>query len=258
MQMPNSNQEWNMVANEFFTQWQFPNCIGALDRKHIRIVPPPNSGSLYFSYKQYNSVVLMALVDACYKFLYVDIGSYGRISDGGVFNSCSLSAALESNTLNIPEDRKLPHSDIASPYVVVADDAFALKRYLMKPYASRNLTVMQRVYNYRFSRARRVVENAFGIMCSRFRVFSKAIPLAPDKVQSVVMAVCVIHNFLLRNPVSAAQYIPEECESTNELQRVSKQGGNRPTNAAVAVRDELCKYFSSDVGSVGWQTDAIK
>jgi len=50
MQMPNSNQEWNMVANEFFTQWKFPNCIGALDGKHIRIVPPPNSGSLYFNY----------------------------------------------------------------------------------------------------------------------------------------------------------------------------------------------------------------
>ena len=88
-----------MVANEFFTQWQFPNCIGALDGKHIRIVPPPNSGSLYFNYKQYNSVVLMALVDACYKVLYVDIGSYGRISDGGVFNSCSLSAALESKNI---------------------------------------------------------------------------------------------------------------------------------------------------------------
>jgi len=76
---------------------------------------------------------------------------------------------LNLKTLNIPEERELPHSDIASSYVVVADDAFALKRYLMKPYASRNLTVMQRVYNCRLSRARRVVENAF---CAAVFVFS--------------------------------------------------------------------------------------
>jgi len=201
---------------------------------------------------------MTALADACYRFMYVDFGSYGRISDGGVFNLCNLSTALETDRLHIPHNRKLPNSEISSPFVIVADEAFALKKYLMKPYASRNLSVMQRVFNYRLSRARRVVENAFGIMCSRFRVFSKAVPLSPEKVEIMVMAVSIIHNFLLRNTASAAQYILDDLQTTTELESVGRQGGNRPTNAASTVRDELCKYFSSNTGSVQWQMDAIK
>ena len=72
----------------------------------------------------------MALVDADYKFLYVDVGCNGRISDGGVFRHSSLSSALENNDLNVPKERMG-----FLPYVVVADDAFPLKTYLTKPYA---------------------------------------------------------------------------------------------------------------------------
>ena len=65
----------------------------------------------------------------------MDIGSCGRISDGGVFNGCELSMALDGpNVLNIPADTTLPKSNIASPYVIVADDAFAMRRHLMKPF----------------------------------------------------------------------------------------------------------------------------
>ena len=73
----------------------------------------------------------MVLVDADYKFLYVDVGCNGRIRDGG---NSSLSNALSLNTLNIA----LSDSE-SLPYVVVADDAFPLKTYMMKPYAFKNL-----------------------------------------------------------------------------------------------------------------------
>ena len=155
VQVPKTVQEWKNVANNFFIQWQFPNCIGSLDGKHVRIQPPPNSGSLYYNCKHFNSIVLLALVDAGYNFFYVDIGSYGRISDGGVFNSCSLLTAVEQQALEIPADEQLPNSNCTTPYVIVADEAFALKKYLMKPHPSRNLTIEQRIYNYRLSRAHR-------------------------------------------------------------------------------------------------------
>jgi len=257
VQVPNSVQEWKCVANSFFVQWQFPNCIGALDGKHVRILPPPNCGSLYYNYKHFNSIVLLALVDASYKFLYVDVGSYGRISDGGVFNSCSLLTAIESHALQLPADAQLPNSKLTSPHVIVADDAFALKKYIMKPYANRNLTTEQRIYNYRLSRARRVVENAFGIMCSRFRIFSKPVALSPDKIERIVMATCCLHNFLLRNPVTAAQYVPCEIHTSNDLQSVTNHVGKRSTNEAAAVRDTLCSYFNSPEGAVAWQMKAI-
>jgi len=257
IQVPTSSEEWQKIAAEFHCQWNFPNCIGALDGKHVQIVPPQNSGSLFFNYKHYNSIVLLALVDACYRFLYVDVGSYGRISDGGVFNSSTLSSAMESNMLCTPNDCKLPGSSISAPHVIVADDAFALKRYIMKPYTRRNLTQQQRIYNYRLSRARRVVENAFGILSSRFRVFGKAINLSPDKVQAVVMAACCLHNFLLRNPTSASGYIPENPDTSSDLRPIAKQGSNRHSKDAMAVRDAFCQYFNSDAGAVSWQLNAI-
>ena len=256
-QIPAEEWQWKNIASQFYVQWQFPNCVGALDGKHVQIQPPPNCGSLYYNYKQFNSVVLMALVDAGYRFLYVDVGSYGRISDGGVFNGCSLSTALESDMLNIPPDCSLPGSADSGPFVIVADDAFPLKRYLMKPFGTKNLSVMQRIYNYRLSRARRVVENAFGIMCKRFRIFEKSIPLSPAKVQNVVMAVCCLHNFLLRDARSSSQYLLDDPDPTCDLKSVSRQGSNRASNDAQLVRDVLCRYFNSDSGAVSWQADVI-
>jgi len=256
-QTPTTEHQWRTVADGFWTQWNFPHCLGALDGKHVRIQPPPDSGSLYYNYKHFNSVVLMALVDACYRFLYVDIGSYGRISDGGVFNSCSLAEALETNCLNIPGSSQLPESNTVSPFVIVADDAFALRKYVMKPYSQKNLSREQRIFNYRLSRARRVVENAFGIMASRFRILLKAINLSPEKVQTVVMAICCLHNFLLRNPTSAGQYISPDDEPVADLAPLEKQKVNRASNEAMRVRENLCLYFNSEAGSVSWQGNYI-
>jgi len=215
---------------------------------------------MYFNYKQFFSIVLMALVDAQYKFLFVDVGSCGRFADGGVFNSCSLSAALEAvdNPLQVPADCNLPGTDICLPYVMVADDAFAMKRYLVKPYSARNLNLQQRIFNYRLSRARRVVENAFGILSSRFRIFGKAIPLAPEKVQTIVIAACCLHNFLFRNKSAAAQNMLEIPQQMADLQSVCQPNKiNRHANDAIAVRDKLCTYFSSTAGAVSWQMNAV-
>lgn len=71
--------------------------------------------------------MLLALVDADYKFIYVDIGCNGRISDDGVFKNSTLGQALEQNDLNIPAASPLAGRDTPSHYVIVADDAFPLK-----------------------------------------------------------------------------------------------------------------------------------
>jgi len=207
LQMPRCKEEWLEIAQEFELKWQFPHCLGALDGKHISILPPPNSGSQYYNYKHFFSIVLLALVDANYRFLYVDIGCCGRVSDGGVYNNSSLAKAFTDNSLDIPADTHLSGSDIITPYVVVADDAFALKPHQMKPFSYRQLTTEKQVFNYRLSRARRVVEHAFGILSQRFRVFGKAIPLSPEKAQVIAMAACCLHNFLLRSRVSADCYM---------------------------------------------------
>ena len=79
------------IADEFETQWSFRNCVGATDRKHVRIRGPQSSGSQFYNYKSYFSVHIQAVVDAKYKFMTVDIGAYGRQSDSGVFTESSVS-----------------------------------------------------------------------------------------------------------------------------------------------------------------------
>lgn len=261
--MPNSNIEWNNIAQQFQDKWNFPNCIGALDGKHIVLQAPKNSGSHYFNYKGCHSIVLMALVDANYKFLYVDVGCNGRVSDGGVFGNCSLSRALEENILHIPHERALPGRNKAIPFVVVADDAFALKPYIMKPYPFRNQPGPNRVFNYRLSRARRVVENAFGHIANRFRILRRPIELCPEKAIKVVLAICALHNFLLIRD-SNLKYLFEDNSNTeaNQKNEDSSSGSFIPlqplqpqnySQYCKEIRSEFTEYFCSPIGEVPWQ-----
>lgn len=88
-EMPEPSREhWRDIADKFFTKTQFPNCVGAVDGKHIRYVNPKNSGSIYFNYKKFFSIVLMAVVDAEYCFISIDVGAYGREGDSTVFKEC--------------------------------------------------------------------------------------------------------------------------------------------------------------------------
>ena len=89
----------------------------------------------------------MAMVDSYYRFLYADVGCQGRVSDGGVFAGCTLADALENRTTNIPDPAPLPGSGQLSPYCIVADEAFPLKDYLMKPFPDCRLPPAQRVFN---------------------------------------------------------------------------------------------------------------
>ena len=160
------------------------------------IQPPANSGSYFYNYKGQFSIVLLALVDANYKFLMIDVGCNGRISDGGVFKNSSFGKAFNAGRLELPPPIPLPGREKLVPFVIVADDAFPLKENLMKPYSRCSLNISTRIFNYRLSRARRIVENAFGILANRFRLFMTPIALDLGKVERIVIAACCLHNFL--------------------------------------------------------------
>ena len=84
-----SLEKWKDIANDFGKLWYHSHCLGAIDGKHIAIKTPANSGSDYFNYKGFSSIVLIAIVAAKYRFAMVDIGSFGWESDKGILaKSC--------------------------------------------------------------------------------------------------------------------------------------------------------------------------
>lgn len=254
--MPNTAEDWMKIADGFKTRWQLPHCCGAIDGKHIRIVKPDNSGSMFYNYKGFFSIVLMALVDAECNFVYIDVGAQGRVSDGGVFSNSSLCQLLDSGRLNLPPSEPIdPSYDVNVPYFFVGDDAFPMQPNLMKPYSRRNLTADELVTNYRISRARRTSENAFGMLANVFRVFHTPIYLKPAKAAKIVRTACVLHNFIRQrvNYVSASgqSQQDEQVGVSCNLTELKSIRGNY-TNSAKVVRDQLKEYFCT-VGAIPWQ-----
>lgn len=167
LRCPQTTEEWIEVAEKFSSKWNYHNCLGALDGKHIAMKKPSKAGSVYYNYKGFHSIVLMAVADAGYKFLYVDVGAEGSASDGGTWKNCCLYDALEGKRAGVPDPAPLPNGDKPVPYHLVGDDAFAMRTFLMKPFSHRSQVRREVIYSYRLSRARRVVENAFGIFSQR-------------------------------------------------------------------------------------------
>ena len=275
---PENEIEWSAVANEFERKWNFPNCIGAMDGKHIVMQAPARSGSYFFNYKKSHSIVLMAVCNANYEFTLLDIGDTGRNSDGGVFGHSDMGIAFESNLLNIPDPIELSGTEIKCPYILVADEAFPLKAYLMKPYPREVLAIKERIFNYRLSRARRIIENSFGILAARCRIFRRPIIAKEEVVINVTKAATALHNFLMygRQFEPSDRYCPptfvdyetpnglhegawryevRDYEGLAPLQR--QLGSNNYSRNEKGVRELFRDYYNSPAGQVPWQYEMV-
>ena len=185
---PTTPVEWKAIADEFDRRWNVPHAVGAIDGKHVAIRKPPQSGSLYHNYKGFFPIIILALVDADYKFTWVDVGSMGHMSDAQIFNASELKECFEDGTINLPPPEPMTNDNRPTPYFMLADDAFALRTYLMKPYSKRKMTDAELITNYRISRGRRVVENAFGILASRWQALLTTLQQYPEVATVVVEA----------------------------------------------------------------------
>ena len=109
-----------------------------------------------------------------------------------------LGKGLANGTLGVPPPSELPSAPGLGQvtHVVVADEAFPMKPYLLRPYSGKGLPEDERIFNYRLSRARRIVENAFGILSHRWRVYQGRMQLSPGAVDSVIKATCILCNYL--------------------------------------------------------------
>ena len=242
----------------------------------------------------------MASCDAYYRFTWVDIGHYGEykllaystyfvcfsckvliiytiipgcVSDCSLWNNCDFGKMLEEGNVDLPPPKNLPGTNIATPHAFVGDEAFPLKSYTMRPYSRRQLEDSERVFNYRLSRTRRVIENAFGILVMRRQVLLKTLCSSAENVSSMVKALVCLHNFLMSDDGFASVYCPpnhvdhdnenheqvdgewRRATGDGQFQDVPRLGANNARGGAVRQRDLLRDYFISPEGEdqAPWQ-----
>ncbi|XP_069980042.1 uncharacterized protein [Penaeus vannamei] len=195
LQLPKTSDEWQQIASDFSSNWNFPMCIGAIDGKRF-LVQSQNTGPEFCDYK--------------------------------------------------------------------GDDAFPLEDYLMKPYPGQNLSMDKKIFNYRLSCARRVSENAFGILSGKFRVFQRPVQATPANALSTIFAAVVLHNFLRihsRVPLQQELLETENIDSGVSLPHKKVPGieklediPRKIASTAEIVRDSFKTYFNGDSG-ISWQDD---
>ncbi|XP_018372439.1 PREDICTED: uncharacterized protein LOC108767196 [Trachymyrmex cornetzi] len=236
---------------------------------------PNNAGSNFYNYKNSHSIVLLAICDAHYNFLFVDIGAYGRRSDGGVFKESTFGQKFETSTIKVPKEECIYAGGPLLPYCLVGDEAFPLKPYLLRSYprgGKKTLNADQHVYNYRLSRARRIIENVFGILASQWRIYRKPIIARVNTTMSMIKSTICLHNWLHKDskndfyvtsdlldketidgvhiPGSWKTIIENGCAFTD----VFNCGTHNSTRKAIRIRELFCQYFNNE-GAVPWQWD---
>ncbi len=113
---PTTPDDWMVVTNTNSRKWQYHHCFGTIDGKHVAIRKPMNAGSYYFNYKNFHSIVLMALVDGDYKLTWVKVGANGTSSDAQISEDCGLKEAIEWHVIGFPPPDHLPDDDRDTPY----------------------------------------------------------------------------------------------------------------------------------------------
>lgn len=252
MPKPDENT-WKTISEGFSKNNNFPNCVGAVDGKHVRILKPAGSGSDYYNYKHFFSILLLAVADSNCRFTYVDVGAFGKEADPTVFEKSSLWQGIQKNTINIPESSSVVGIPIKMPYAFVGDEAFGLSKHMLRPYSGKHLEMKKRVFNYRLSRARRVVECSFGILTNKWRIFHRPIDVKPKFAVDIVKCCCVLHNFVRERE----GYNFEDTLTVHGLYDF-EQDTVRTVNSTVnRYRNALTEYFISDVGKVPWQYERM-
>ena len=172
----------------------FPQCVGAIDGTHIPVEAPTENATNYYNRKGWNSIILQGTVD--HEGLFIDIcaGWPGRVHDARVFANSGLNSRAERGEL-LPASCSQRLSGIDVPGVLVGDPAYPLHPWLMKPYINHgHLTPQEQNFNTRLSKARIVVEHAFGRLKGRWRCLRNKLHVSLESVPETIGACCVLHN----------------------------------------------------------------
>lgn len=196
--MAQSEKEFEEKMQDMNNIWQFPFCWAAIDGCHIPIKCPPGGAEAskeYHNFKNFYSIVLMAMVDSRYRFIWGSCGCPRNSHDSIIFQSTNLWENIKEHGCIPDIGRKV--GDMTVPPLIIGDSAFPFEPWLLKPYTNAVLTEKQSYFNYRLSRARMVTEGAFGQLKGRRRVLLRKNESSPSEVKTTTLACMVLHNICI-------------------------------------------------------------
>ncbi|XP_055920834.1 putative nuclease HARBI1 [Eupeodes corollae] len=132
LKFPSCNEEWINIAKGFEFRWQFPHSLGAIDGKHVAFRASRGHGAIYYNYKGFNSIILLAMCKADYTFTYINFGLNGGCHDAGDLSQSDLNQILYNDD-SLSKDEVIGN-ELNLPYVVIGDDAFPLTKQILKPF----------------------------------------------------------------------------------------------------------------------------
>ena len=169
IKFPKGEAETRKAIEAFQEISCFPQVVGAIDGSHIPIIAPKNDPNDYYNRKQFHSVVLQGVADARGRFIHVSTGYAGSIHDARVLRMSSLVKEVEDGRILLSPVVRTGGGEEIRP-LLVSDPAYELTNWCMKPYPeTRAITPSQRNFNKALSRARVVIEQAFGMLKGRWR-----------------------------------------------------------------------------------------
>ncbi|KAL1448135.1 hypothetical protein MTO96_044146 [Rhipicephalus appendiculatus] len=233
---------------EFTAVLGFPQAIGALDGCHFPVSPPKENATDYRNYKGWYSMILLALVDHKYMFRYINVGSPGRCHDSYVYQRSQLAGAVQGPLFRQP---LLTISGTAVPPLILCDQAFPLTGNLLKPFSHRaQLSNEQRLFNYNLSKARRIVENAFGRLKARFRFIMKRMECEIDNCRLAIRACCVLNNVCEHFGDTVLQHWLAEVQNNDKELQQPDHSTDAEEGTGCDVREALVRHFQrSSAGS---------
>lgn len=267
-----SADDFKRIANEFSRKWSLPNCLGAVGCKTMQLEAPADPGPYFMS--ENHRISIVALCDANYCFTVAEVNYLGSLGDkSNVFKESFLNKFILNNAAVVPPPSKLPKSKSDQQFnyfAVGGGNNYPLKENFLTPYAKASLSdkdeklrYERRIFNYRLSRASRVVDNAFGVLAFRWQRLQKRLsvsPQSPADVVTLVQACICLHNFLMKTRTSNNNGMGTFGDSFGPNDRLSKpgrwrrddspftdtctRGNGNATPAAREHRDMLSKYLS--------------
>ena len=214
---PDTEEKVQELMEMMDSEWHFTSAYGAIDGSHIPIHCSPGGAEAakeYHTFKNFYSVVLMAIVDAKYRSIWGSCGYPGNSHDSLIFKSTDLYAELSSGKMP-----SIAHKEgsVLIPPLLLGDGAFPFHSWLMKPYSQAVLTAEEKYVNYRLSRARMVAEGAFGKVKGRWRILSRKCESTVDTVKAMTLACVVLYNLCIeRGDVSLRHWDMTQDPETNE------------------------------------------